>query len=616
MEIPMHEELRKGYDLLNNGKVEEALELINNFENQEHLESEDKHWYEMLKITLLLFIGKLPESLKIAEQGYQESMSHKNPLFTIDYFILKWGNFFLFGRAPELCNDVLSCEKLLKTVEREPPSEVKLREAFILYMKGFHLWWEGKFDEALENEKKCIELYENYDTFAYMLFFVFFVTGMIYTAKGEIDLALESHKKSLALSRGGYMFTNMINASSYQNIGEIYFQKGELDYAIEYYEKGLKIWEQFTYPMAFTFVGITYNSLIKAFLYKESPKRAQEYLDHFLDYLKMRKISEDFYYYKFGKVRILTSSSRTRDRAEAEKILKEFITAHDDLVKSGASSIPEENVAPLLLICNLYLKELRLTNDLEVLDDIQPFIQRLLKESERTKSFILQAQTYLLYGKICLLQMNMGDARRYLTQAQRIAEAHNLQLWARAISREHDKLLEQLDKWERLKSKENSISERMELASVDLTMDRMQGMRAIDPPELIDEMPILLLIIGQDGVSYFNHSFIENWDFDDLFSSFMSAFNTFSAEIFSESIDRIKIGDNLILIKPIDPFLVCYVIKGQSYPALMKLTRFSDAIKWKPEIWEALNKALKTSEILELNNPSSLGDVVNEIFNT
>jgi len=209
-----------------------------------------------------------------------------------------------------------------------------------------------------------------------------------------------------------------------------------------------------------------------------------------------------------------------------------------------------------------------------------------------------------------------GRCQTVFNSSSTIAEAHNLQLWARAISREHDKLLEQLDKWERLKSKENSISERMELASVDLTMDRMQGMRAIDPPELIDEMPILLLIIGQDGVSYFNHSFIENWDFDDLFSSFMSAFNTFSAEIFSESIDRIKIGDNLILIKPIDPFLVCYVIKGQSYPALMKLTRFSDAIKWKPEIWEALNKALKTSEILELNNPSSLGDVVNEIFNT
>ncbi|MFX0027748.1 MAG: hypothetical protein ACFE8B_00940, partial [Candidatus Hermodarchaeota archaeon] len=314
------------------------------------------------------------------------------------------------------------------------------------------------------------------------------------------------------------------------------------------------------------------------------------------------------------KARILTSSSRTRDRAEAERIIKEFITEHDALVKSGTIIV----LGPIpwyLLICDLYLKELRLTNDSTVLDDIKPFITRLLKEVEHTNSYTLQVQTYLLHGKISLLDMNMGDARRYLTQAQRIAEEHSLQLLAREISAEHDKLLEQLDEWKNLKRNKASIKERMDLASLDITMDRMQGRRAIEPPELIDEKPILLLIIGQDGVSYFNHSFIANWDFNDLFSSFMSAFNTFSAEIFSESIDRIKIGDHLILIKPIESFLVCYVIKGQSYPALTKLTRFSDAIKWKSEIWEALNRAVKTSEMLELYNPSSLGDVMNEIFN-
>jgi len=208
----------------------------------------------------------------------------------------------------------------------------------------------------------------------------------------------------------------------------------------------------------------------------------------------------------------------------------------------------------------------------------------------------------------------MGDARRYLTQAQRIAEDHSLQLLARAISREHDKLLEQLDEWEDLKRKKASISERMDLASLDITMDRMQGMRAIDPPVLVEEEPVLLLIMGEDGVPYFNHSFIEGWDDQDLFSGFMSAFNSFSSELFSKSIDRIKIDENIILLKPVESFMVCYVIKGQSYPALMKLTRFSDAIKWKPEIWGALNKAVKTSEVLELHNPSSLGDVVNEIF--
>ncbi|GAI01050.1 unnamed protein product, partial [marine sediment metagenome] len=56
-----------------------------------------------------------------------------------------------------------------------------------------------------------------------------------------------------------------------------------------------------------------------------------------------------------------------------------------------------------------------------------------------------------------------------------------------------------------------------------------------------------------------------------------------------------------------------YIIKGQSYPAQQKLTRFSDTIKATTEIWEALNKAAKTSEILELDNPPSLGNAVNDI---
>lgn len=94
----------------------------------------------------------------------------------------------------------------------------------------------------------------------------------------------------------------------------------------------------------------------------------------------------------------------------------------------------------------------------------------------------------------------------------------------------------------------------------------------------------------------------------------MSAFNTFSSEIFSESIDRIKIGENIILIKAVESFLVCYVIKGQSYHALKKLNRFSDAIRWKLDIWDALNKAVRTSEVLELKNLSSIGEVINEIF--
>ena len=94
----------------------------------------------------------------------------------------------------------------------------------------------------------------------------------------------------------------------------------------------------------------------------------------------------------------------------------------------------------------------------------------------------------------------------------------------------------------------------------------------------------------------------------------MSAFNTFTSELFSKSIDRIKIGENTILINSIEPFLTCYVIKGQSYPASQKLTRFSEAIRENSEIWQALNNSIKSSEMLELNNLSALKTVINEIF--
>ncbi|MHA2128207.1 MAG: hypothetical protein ACW99E_23170, partial [Promethearchaeota archaeon] len=198
-------------------------------------------------------------------------------------------------------------------------------------------------------------------------------------------------------------------------------------------------------------------------------------------------------------------------------------------------------------------------------------------------------------------------------QAQRIADLHGLDFLAMGISGEHDKILNQLEDWEKLKE-EGPMADRIKLASTNGVLERIQGRRAVESSELVDEEPILLLIMDNSGTTYFNHSFIANWDHSDLFSSFMSAFNTFMDEIFSNSIDRIKIKENTILINPVENFLVCYVVKGQSYPALQKLTRFGEAIRESSEIWQALNKSVNTNEMLELDKPSMLKTVITEIF--
>ncbi|MFX1457201.1 MAG: hypothetical protein ACFFDB_17690, partial [Promethearchaeota archaeon] len=250
----------------------------------------------------------------------------------------------------------------------------------------------------------------------------------------------------------------------------------------------------------------------------------------------------------------------------------------------------------------------------EVLKEINPLITELYEVSEQYRMYGYLAEAKLLQAKMALIQMDFMEASRLLTQAQRVAELYNLKRTAQKISSEYDNYFAKLSEWERLKEEEASISERIKLAEVENVLERLQRKRVIDPPELVEEEPIVLLIIDKTGISYFNYSFIENWDFEWLFSSFMSAFDTFSSEVFSQSIDRIKIGENVILINPIESFLICYVIKGPSYLGLQKLIRFSRAIKENTEIWETLNKAVKTGEVLEIDKPQSLGNVVNEIF--
>ncbi|MFW9873679.1 MAG: hypothetical protein ACFFG0_11285 [Candidatus Thorarchaeota archaeon] len=215
---------------------------------------------------------------------------------------------------------------------------------------------------------------------------------------------------------------------------------------------------------------------------------------------------------------------------------------------------------------------------------------------------------------MALIRLNLDDARQFLTAAQNIADEHGLTLLAQKISFGHDSLLEELETWQSFKQTKASISKRIKLAAIDSVMNRMLGKRAVEPPTIVEEKPIMLLIMDDSGNTFFNHIFAKDWDYDDLFSSFMSAFNTFSSEIFLKSIDRIEIDENVILITPMEPFLVCYVIKGQSYSAQKKLNSFSDVVRNRPEIWDSLQKSIKTNEMLNLNNPPSLGAAVDEIF--
>ena len=190
----MHKELERGWNLFNEGKDQKALESLANLEKVEDLNPDDQHYCRFLKGTIFYHIGRLPESLKIAAEDHQESRNQNKPLFLIDSIFLKWIIMLLLGRALKLWEDVVLCEKLLQSASQEPSYEVKLREGIFHYMKGYYCFWERKYDKAIENHKKSLVIFKNYDLSLSMIPHNLNVLGGSYTAKGELDLALKYNK--------------------------------------------------------------------------------------------------------------------------------------------------------------------------------------------------------------------------------------------------------------------------------------------------------------------------------------------------------------------------------------------------------------------------------------
>ena len=249
------------------------------------------------------------------------------------------------------------------------------------------------------------------------------------------------------------------------------------------------------------------------------------------------------------------------------------------------------------------------------MDELNPLIEGMYDVAQNQNAYSWLAETKLLQAKLALIQMDFDKTMILLTQAQRIAELHGLNLLASKISSEHDNLLDQLNEWDSLKITEAPISERMKLVSFDGVVERMQGKRGIEPPNLVPETPGLLLIIGEGGFPLFSNLFAEKYAIEeDLIGGFLSAFNSFSGEIFSKGLDRAKFGDQRLLMQSIDGFSVCYLFKGQTFLAKQKLTRFTASIKNVTSIWNTLNKFNKASQIVELKDLPSLELLISEIF--
>ena len=490
--------------LIDKGKNDKAFQVMESFEETGERTLHEIVSCHLLKCELLYQQGAYEDLVKFAEQTYKESLELSKSLLSIDALYFRARALIFLYRIEEASDLITQGEELLKTLPNKLSKDYKKRKARLVGVKGvsYNTYFNqnGDIDIALEHFYQSLALQEEVgdkEEIAMSLLSIIFNLGAM---KGETDMALTYIERFLALIEKKEIKNKHTIAFGLTNVQAVYDLRGELDRSIKYYEQSLEVFKELNNKPQIAFglhalsekyrrkgevdcaleygeqslvlfqelgglidIARAHATLIPVLIDRNEIQRAKLHLDQIEQINNQLKDKKVNLWYLFNKALILKISPRAKNRVEAEEILKEIIEDGESQFYSDA----------LLELCDLLLVELRMTNDLEVLEEIESYITRLLDVSEKMSSFTFLAETYFLKAKLALLTLDVKKARRFLTQAQQIAERWSFNLLATKISSEHERLLTQQSTWENLKDTEISLTERIKLAGLDEQMSQL-----------------------------------------------------------------------------------------------------------------------------------------------
>ncbi|MFW9948123.1 MAG: tetratricopeptide repeat protein, partial [Candidatus Odinarchaeota archaeon] len=488
---------------IDEGNFDKAFQILSDFEKKQGFTGYNIVSCHLLKCDLLIQQGCYKNAANLAKQTYKESLELGKNLLSIDALNYNAQALLWINDYEKAFNITTQSENLLKSFTPNLSTEYKQREAHIFFIKSsfdffdldqrlnfidqslvlreelgikreiaesmrtiahLHAAYKGEFDYALDYLKRGLSFAEESKN-KYCIAMVLRTLMLTYGMRGDFDQAIIYGLQGLAIFEE---INNKPRISLMLNtIGSNYRMKGELDRALEYLQRSIAICKELGLPSDLALVLAT---LIEITVDMDDLELAQQYLESIKQIRDQEESEWINLIYRFGMVDILKKSPRAKNRVKAEKLLKEII---------------EENfqtyftIIAILSLSDLLLVELRITNDTKVLVELKTYITRLLEYAENSNSYWLLAETYLLQAKISLINLNIGEAQRYIIQAQQIAERNRLSGLYKKIETEHEKLVSQLTLWEQLKELNATITERMELANISEHMNLMLRNRRI-----------------------------------------------------------------------------------------------------------------------------------------
>ncbi len=266
-------------------------------------------------------------------------------------------------------------------------------------------------------------------------------------------------------------------ATCLYNLSECYNKLGDFKRALKHIDRSFELFDDISvYPLL---KATILNDAVEISINKGDLERARQHLQYFKKIKNQSDSTTINAMYRFTEAIMLKTSLRIMNRGKSEEILKQLL---DEKIANF-----EYTVRILIHLCDLLISELRITSNLEVLDEIKLFISQLLEISEYSKVYSFLCEAFILQAKLALLELDMKKAQRFLTQAQQIAERFGFGLLVKKITDEHNDLLKKLDLWKKLKEVEAPMAERIELAHMDEQIGGMLQHRAILTAQVTEE---------------------------------------------------------------------------------------------------------------------------------
>jgi tetratricopeptide (TPR) repeat protein len=450
--IIYNQKLKQAENLKNNYKLKEALNILNDFDEEKVLTTRERFQFYFLKSYILDELFSSKEALVYAELAYQESKNLELNYEIINALMLKSRIFGGMVEPNESLKVINEAEEILAKNNQKSSQEFKLMKGYISLRKGCCYFGLGVLNLCLEFVGEASQLAKDINDKKLILQTAKWL-GFTYGIKGESDRALEYQKRYLALAIELNDKQEIIGA--HNTLGMKFSERGEFKRAIEHLEKGLSICHEISSWKTF----VVSSSLFEVYIEENSLEKAQRCHDRMGILVKQGTFKFNEQIYRFQEAILLKKKLNENSHLKAEKIFKEFADKE--------ASFVEFKFGALVNLCDLYLIKLKETSDLQELDKVQPYIDKIQFIAENEGVFSLLAEMYLFRAKLMLVSFKFKKAQELLTQALDIAHMHSLNLVARRIENEQTELSKNFLKWEKLRASGGKIAERMDLARVD-----------------------------------------------------------------------------------------------------------------------------------------------------